>query len=239
MSVYPTVPKLVTVREIDLRQRRTSIVQEKEHRIHLYMKVSLVMNHWLTFIWFLGFSSCSFFCQKSSNMVKIGDKTCSICLRPISSWHWKFFEMSGFRHLSTTIALLVIQSYCNKCHRSKFLFDRLYSGLVLVIHTTLPRTLWCWEIPVFLTTRVWNNIFWCQWIRKQLHFTVDITKISINIFLIQNSGLRIYSGSVLLFWETFNICSASFLLSFTDMDIQYLHSTSLNWFAKLLSLVFS
>ena len=45
MSVYPTVPKLVTVREIDLRQRRTSIVQEKEHRIHLYMKVSLVMYH--------------------------------------------------------------------------------------------------------------------------------------------------------------------------------------------------
>ena len=112
--------------------------------------------------------------------------------------------MSGFRHLkvvTTTIALLVIQSYCNKCHRSKFLFDRLYSGLVLVIHTTLPRTLWCWEIPVVLTTRVWNNIFWCQWIRKQLHFTVDITKISINIFLIQNSGLRIYSGSVFLFWE--------------------------------------
>ena len=45
MNVYPTVPKLVTVREIDLRQRRTSIVQEKEHRIHLYMKVSLVMDH--------------------------------------------------------------------------------------------------------------------------------------------------------------------------------------------------
>ena len=53
MSVYPTVPKLVTVREIDLRQRRTSIVQEKEHRIHLYMKVPLVMDRVLK-IQFLG-----------------------------------------------------------------------------------------------------------------------------------------------------------------------------------------
>ena len=142
---------------------KTDEHRARERTLYTFIYESITSDVSLTtqYLIFGLFFLLIFFCQKSSNMVKIEDETCSICLNLFLHGTENFWNV-GFRHLSTTIALLVIQSYCNKCHRSKFLFDRLYSGLVLVIHTTLPRTLWCWEIPVVLTTRVWNNTFWCQ-----------------------------------------------------------------------------